>query len=78
MDALSLLKDLVAIPSVNPMGRDDSGPEFYETRLTDYLVAFFTDIGVPFETIEVVPGRANVIAKFESTADAPTVLLDAH
>ena len=78
MDALTLLKQLVAIPSVNPMGRDLAGPEFYETRLTEYLTGLFEGLGVPFEAIEVVPGRANVVALFESDPEAPTVLLDAH
>ncbi len=78
MDAQSLLKDLVAIPSVNPMGRDVSGPEFYETRLTDYLVGFFRELGVPFETITVMPDRCNVIARFAGAPGKPTVLMDAH
>jgi acetylornithine deacetylase len=37
MDPVELLKDLVAIPSVNPMGRDLTGPEFFEKRLCYYL-----------------------------------------
>ena len=78
MDALSLLRDLIALPSVNPMGRDLSGPEYYETRVTEYLAAFFADLGVPFETIEVVDGRCNVIAEFRGADGAPVILLDAH
>lgn len=78
MDPLPLLKDLVAIPSVNPMGRDISGPDYYETRVTQYLVDFFRTLGVPFEVIEIVPGRANVLARLDADSPAPTVLLDAH
>lgn len=78
MDAVSLLKDLIAIPSVNPMGRELSGPEYYETRLTEYLVGFFQILGVPYETIEVLPNRCNVIARFEGSPGRPTVLMDAH
>lgn len=37
--AVSLLRDLIAIPSVNPMGRELSGDEFLEMRLSDYLSA---------------------------------------
>ena len=45
-DLARLLSALVAIPSVNPMGRALSGPEFLETRLTAYLEQWFDDLGV--------------------------------
>lgn len=75
---VELLRDLVAIPSVNPMGRDISGPEFFEGRMSDYLAGFFSELGVPFERHEIVPGRANLIARFESPNAPLTLLLDAH
>ncbi len=75
---VDLLRDLVAIPSVNPMGRDVSGPEFFEGRMSDYLVGFFQKLGVPYERLEVVPGRANVIARYDSPGAKTTLLLDAH
>lgn len=78
MDSVDLLKDLVAIPSVNPMGRDLTGPEFFEGRVSDYLEAFFRKLGVKWQRIEVVPGRANVIARFDIPSAKRTVLLDAH
>lgn len=78
MDPVSILKDLIAIPSVNPMGRDVAGPEFFETRLTQYLVGVFHALGVEYEEIEVTPGRANVVAKFDSPGAKTTVMLDAH
>jgi succinyl-diaminopimelate desuccinylase len=73
-----LLCDLIAIPSVNPMGRDLSGPEFFETRLTEYLASLFETLGVPYEVIEVVPGRSNVVARFDPPGATTTLLLDAH
>lgn len=78
MDPLDLLKQLVAIPSVNPMGRDLSGPEFFESRVSDWLARFFRSLGVPHERIEVVPGRANVIARYDAPGARTTILLDAH
>ena len=78
IDPVSLLKDLIAIPSVNPMGRDVSGPEYYETRVTEYLVHFLTRLGVPFEQVEIAPGRSNVLARLDASGPAKTVLLDAH
>lgn len=78
MDPLDLLKDLVATPSVNPMGRDLTGPEFLEARVSDYLENFFRRLNVPYARIEVAPSRANVIARFDSPGAKTTVLLDAH
>ena len=83
MDAVEILKDLVAIPSVNPMGRDVSGPEYFETRLSDYLQNFFQTLGVECQRIEVLPGRHNVIARLDrppsdQTGADVTILLDAH
>ena len=76
-DPLPLLKNLVAIPSVNPMGRDVSGPEFFEGRVTEYLVAHLARLGVPHEVVETTPGRANVIARLDVVGATKTILLDA-
>lgn len=78
LDVTSLLRELVAIPSVNPMGRDLSGPEYYETALTEYLTGFFARLNVPYEVIEVAPGRCNVIARYTAPAGRTTILMDAH
>ncbi|HEY2250067.1 MAG TPA: M20/M25/M40 family metallo-hydrolase, partial [Planctomycetaceae bacterium] len=78
MAAVDILKDLVAIPSVNPMGRDVSGPEYLETRMSDYLQNFFQKLGVECQRIEVLPGRHNVIARLDRPGSKNTVLLDAH
>ena len=82
-DPLPLLKDLISIPSVNPMGRDVSGPEYFEGRVTAYLEAHLSRIGVQYEVVETAPGRANVIARLDSPASTKTsatrtILLDAH
>lgn len=76
MHADELLKELIRRPSVNPMGRDLSGAEYLEGRMTEYLVAFFQELGVPYDCIEVAPGRCNVVARFEGTG--PVILFDAH
>jgi succinyl-diaminopimelate desuccinylase len=78
MEPVALLKDLISIPSVNPMGRDVSGPEFFETRVTEYLVQYLKRLGVPFEQVEIAPGRSNVLARLDASGPARTVLLDAH
>jgi len=78
VDPLEILKTLVSIPSVNPMGRDLSGPEYYEARVSDWLCDFFSEREIAHERIEVVPGRDNVIARVDAGPDRPTIVLDAH
>jgi acetylornithine deacetylase len=73
-----LLRDLVALPSVNPMGRPAQGPEFYEHRVTDYLERFFRDLGVPWERQPVAPLRENIVARCELPGARRTVILEAH
>lgn len=78
MNPLDLLRDLVSIPSVNPMGRDLTGPEYLEGRVSNYLENLFRQWGVRYQRMEVAPGRANLIARYDSPSATTTVLLDAH
>ena len=78
-DTLATLANLVRRPSVNPMGRDVSGPEYLEGRVTEYLVQRFATVGLPCCRQKVAPGRENVFARVEATVpDAPVLLWDAH
>jgi acetylornithine deacetylase/succinyl-diaminopimelate desuccinylase-like protein len=73
------LADLVRRPSVNPMGRDVSGPEYLEARVGEYLVQRFSAAALPWARQPVAPGRDNVIARLEATVPgAPVLLWDAH
>ncbi len=78
MNVTQLLSDLVRIPSVNPMGRDVSGPEYFEHRVSDFLCQQLQALGVHWERIEIAPGRANVLARYEGKPGAPVILLYAH
>src|SRR5438270_9426186 len=73
-----LLRDLVALPSVNPMGRPLQGPELYEHRVTAYLEEFFRGLGVPYERQPVAPLRDNIVARWESPGARRTLLFEAH
>jgi acetylornithine deacetylase len=73
-----LLRDLVALPSVNPMGRALQGPELYEHRVSAYLEDFFRGLGVPCERQTVSPQRDNVVARLDSPGARRTLLLEAH
>jgi acetylornithine deacetylase len=73
-----LLSELVAIPSVNPMGRAVAEGEVYERRLTDFLAQWFSRIGLQTERQTVEPNRDNIVARLDGRPGAPVVLLDAH
>jgi acetylornithine deacetylase len=78
-DHLAILADLIRRPSVNPMGRDVSGPEYLEGRVTDWLVQRFTAAGLTWARQPVTPGRDNVVVRLAATVpDAPVLLWDAH
>lgn len=73
----SLLADLVAIPSMNPMGRGRRGNEYTEQAIADYAVAFLKKHSIDVELQEHLPGRPNVLATI-STGAPDTMLLEAH
>jgi acetylornithine deacetylase len=77
-ESARLLRDLVALPSVNPMGRDLKGPELFEHRVTDYLEQFFRALGVPCQRQAVAPQRENIVARFEPPGATSTLVLEAH
>ena len=78
-DPVSLLADLVRRPSVNPMGREVSGPQYLEGRVGDYLVQRLSAAGIPLARQHVAPGRDTIVARLEATVpDAPVLLWDAH
>jgi acetylornithine deacetylase/succinyl-diaminopimelate desuccinylase-like protein len=62
LDVVETLCQLVRLPSVNPMGRDISGPEFFEHRVTDFLEQTFRQQGWQFERQSVAPLRDNILA----------------
>jgi acetylornithine deacetylase/succinyl-diaminopimelate desuccinylase-like protein len=77
-DVARLLSTLVAIPSVNPMGRSPAGPDFFETRLTDFLEAWLGDQGVRCTRQSISAGRDNLLALYEAPSSRRRVLLDVH
>jgi acetylornithine deacetylase/succinyl-diaminopimelate desuccinylase-like protein len=83
LEVVSLLKDLVRIPSVNPMGRP-TGPAdiYYEHRMTGHLEGLFRDLGLPFERHTVAPLRDNIIARLDGDVlperGGQIVMLEAH
>lgn len=77
--ASAALADLVRRPSVNPMGRDVTGPDYLEGRVGEYLVQRLAAAGVPWARQPVAAGRDNIVARLEARCpNAPTLLWDAH
>ena len=75
--SIKLLSDLVAIPSVNPMGREPSPGERFEEELSRYLFDYLRKRGLDVRMEEVSPGRSNLLALVDVGAEE-TVLLEAH
>jgi acetylornithine deacetylase len=70
LDLLETLRQLVAIPSVNRMGRPVTGPQYGESRVTDYLEALFRRLNVPYRRQPTEPGRDNIVAWLEGEQSA--------
>jgi acetylornithine deacetylase/succinyl-diaminopimelate desuccinylase family protein len=74
---VSLLADLVAIPSQNPMGRDKTGAEYSEAAMADFVAGYLKRHGVDAERYDIAPGRPNVIGYLDAGAQE-TLLFEAH
>jgi acetylornithine deacetylase len=73
--ATAILKELVAIESVNPFY---PGGERGEVAMAAYVADFFARLGLSPERQEVLPGRENVFARVEAPAATRTLLLESH
>lgn len=76
-DVISLLQQLVRIPSVNPdnaPGTDQSGEE----TLAIFLSGWLESIGAEVFLEEIKPGRPNLIARFAPLDGRPRILLGPH
>jgi acetylornithine deacetylase len=82
LEPVETLRQLVTIPSVNPMGRRVSGPEYFEHQVTDYLQGLFTQLGLPWQRQTVEPLRDNIVARVDGDVPAneggALVMLEAH
>ena len=74
-----ILAELVAIASVNPMGRSVAAGELFERPLTEFLERWFRSLGLETFRQTIEPNRDNIVARFDGDgADCPVVLFDAH
>ncbi|MEI6502430.1 MAG: M20/M25/M40 family metallo-hydrolase, partial [Armatimonadota bacterium] len=75
-DTVALLRELVAIPSLNPYTSpcDDTHGE---SRMVAFLADWLQARGIDYELQDVLPERQNVIARLRG-GDAPSVVFEAH
>jgi acetylornithine deacetylase len=76
-DVVSLLQQLVRIPSVNPdnaPGTEQTGEE----TLAIFLTGWLESIGAEVVLEEIKPGRPNLIARFAPLDGRPRILLGPH
>src|SRR5450759_3772380 len=82
LDLVQTVCDLVRIPSVNPMGREVHGEEYYEHRVTAYLQRLFERLGLPWQRLPVAPLRDNIVARLDGEIPpeqgGPILMLEAH
>jgi acetylornithine deacetylase len=74
---VELLKQFVAIPSVNPAHTDDPAIA-NEFRMANFLGEVLTGIGFEVEQDRVTPERGNVIGRFGPANPQRTILFEAH
>lgn len=76
-NAIKQVRDMVAIPSVNPMGRPVSGDIYFESHLADFVETKMRALGMDIEKYEVSEGRPNVVGTLVKKGK-PLLLLDSH
>ena len=78
LETTQLLRELVARPSVNPMGRSLPAELTLEHRVTDFLQHTFETAGLAWERRTVAPQRDNIIAHFAGNPAKPGILFEVH
>ncbi len=77
VSAAELLRQLVAIPSVNPALTDDPALRG-EFRVVEWLEPWFAARGFRTERVGQTPGRPNLLARFGAAAPKRTLLFESH
>ena len=74
---VSLLEQLIAIPSVSPEYAEDPAAAG-EAKIAGFLAGVLARTGFKIELDEVAPGRPNLIASFGPDKPRKTLLFEAH
>lgn len=74
-----LLRELIALPSVNPAFAPANDPNIGEQRVADFLAAITAQAGLPVEFHKVSPSRANFLTRLQPTGKiTKRILLAPH
>lgn len=77
VSAADILRQLVAVPSVNPAMSDDPALRD-ELRIVEALEPWFAARGFRVERVGQTPGRPNLLARFGAAAPKKTILFESH
>lgn len=75
--SVDLLKEFVAIPSINPMGRVKAEGRFCEKELAAFVADTMRRSSIDVEMYDVTPDRPNVVGFIDMKAKQ-TLMLEAH
>jgi acetylornithine deacetylase len=78
VNTIQLLRDMIAIPSVNPMATNSSAP--VERAMGNFMETMLTRAGIDCERQQVADGRDNVIGIVHANSSGPAtgVMLNSH
>lgn len=77
-NARQMICDLIALPTVNPMGGAWSGSAPVERPVTEYLEARFARYGVSMERQAVNAAHENLLIALPGREDIPATLFESH
>jgi len=77
-NARQMICELIALPTVNPMGREWSGATPIERPVTEYLERLFAPYGVRIERQAVSAMHENLLIVVPGRTDAPATLFESH
>lgn len=75
--AAELTRQLVSIPSVNPMGKGLKGEMYSEARIAEFIAGYLQNLGVQAEIFGEDPDHPNLIARIDA-GKQQTIMLEAH
>jgi acetylornithine deacetylase len=80
--AIRILTDLIARPSVNPMGRAHEGPAPVERDVNDYIQSLFAGAGtardVAIERHQVGAAHENLVIRYPADEPGPAIVFESH
>ena len=77
VSAIEILRQIVAIPSVNPALANDDALRG-EARMVEWLEPWFAAKGFCTQRVGATPGRPNLLARFGGAAPKKTILFESH